>query len=430
MSDPERYLVVISADAMVEADLDHAFTLPHIRRLKENGARIGRMESIYPSVTYPAHVTMSTGCWPEKTGVYSNEHLIPGDLHPAWYWFHDCVKCPDIFDAAKAAGLTTAAVFWPVTGNHPSIDHLIAEYWPQTPEDDKYEALRRAGSSEQVVRDILLPNLRDVTIRKHPETDVFIAKAAADMIRLYKPNLLMIHPADIDAYRHSTGVFSDKVTEAVENTDRWLGMLMDAAEDAGIYDKTDFVLFSDHGQMNISRVMCLNVKLAEAGLIRTNEDGSFADWDAYVKSCGMSCHVYVRDKKDEPRVYDLLSGLLREEVYGISEILTREEALRRFHLDGDFSFVLETDGFTSFGDDWRRPLMRTWDTTDYRHGRATHGYMPAKGPQPVFVCAGPHVRKGGYLENGLLIDCAPTMAAMLGISLPDAQGSVWTELLK
>ena len=74
--------------------------------------------------------------------------------------------------------------------------------------------------------------------------------------------------------------------------------------------------------------------------------------------------------------------------------------------------------------------MRTWDTMDYRHGRATHGYMPAKGPQPVFICAGPHVRKGGYRENGLLIDCAPTMAAMLGISLPDAQGSVWTELLK
>ena len=66
MADQNRYLVVLSADAMVDADLEYAFTLPHIKELKEKGSFVHHVESIYPSVTYPAHVTMSTGCWPEK----------------------------------------------------------------------------------------------------------------------------------------------------------------------------------------------------------------------------------------------------------------------------------------------------------------------------------------------------------------------------
>jgi len=144
----------------------------------------------------------------------------------------------------------------------------------------------------------------------------------------------------------------------------------------------------------------------------------------------MSAHVYVKDKVDEPAVKALLDELLAEEVYGIAAVLTKEEAKAQFHLDGDFSFVVETDGFTSFGDDWKRPLMRPFDRTDYRHGRATHGYMPAKGPQPIFIAAGPHVKQGVVIEKGLLVQDAPTMAKLLGIDLPQAQGEPWSEMLK
>ena len=41
-----------------------------------------------------------------------------------------------------------------------------------------------------------------------------------------------------------------------------------------------------------------------------------------------------------------------EGIYGISEVLTTEEAEARDHLGGDFSFVIESDGYTSFSEDW------------------------------------------------------------------------------
>lgn len=44
-----------------------------------------------------------------------------------------------------------------------------------------------------------------------------------------------------------------------------------------------------------------------------------------------------------------------EGIYGISEVLTAEQAKKYYHLSGEFSFVIESDGYTSFHDDWRRP---------------------------------------------------------------------------
>jgi len=430
MADQNRYLVVLSADAMVDADLEYAFTLPHIRELMEKGSYVRHVESIYPSVTYPAHVTMSTGCWPEKTGIWANEELQSGIVHPKWHWFHDIVKCEDMFDAAKRCGLSTAAVFWPVTGNHKNIDYLVDEYWPQGDWDTKEACFKRSGTSDKVYDECVRPFIGDVTIRTHPFTDKMVVQVGAEMIRRYQPNVLLMHPADIDGARHAMGLFGEHVDQAVRDTDMYLGMLMDAAKEAGIYEQTDFILMSDHGQMNIERVMCLNVKLAEAGLISVGEDGSFADWKAYVKSVGMSAHVYVKDKADEPAVRALLEELLAEEVYGFNALLTKEEAKAQYHLDGDFSFVIETDGFTSFGDDWKRPLVRPFDRTDYRHGKATHGYMPQKGPQAIFLAMGPHVKQGVVIENGLLVQGAPTMAAILGIDLPEAQGEPWREMVK
>ncbi len=430
MADTQRHLVVISADAMVDADLEYAKTLPHISKLLANGSLVRHVESIYPSVTYPAHVTMASGCWPEKTGVWANEELRPGNLHPDWNWFHHVVRCEDIFDAAKRAGLSTAAVFWPVTGNHKSIDYLVDEYWPQGPDDTKEACFKRSGTSDEVYEKCVRPYVEDVTIRLHPESDEFVGKVAAAILREYKPNLLLLHPADIDSARHGKGLFGAHVDQAVRDTDMYLGWLMDAAQEAGILENTDFVLMSDHGQMEIVRVMNLNVKLAENGLIDVDENGNFVGWRAYVKSVGMSAHVYVQNPADEPAVRRLLDEMLSEETYGFSEILTREEVKERFHLDGDFAFVLETDGFTTFGDDWRRPLVRPYDRTDYRHGKATHGYMPHKGPQAIFVAAGPHIKQGVEIESGKLVQGAPTMAKILGIDLTEAQGTPWDEIVQ
>lgn len=426
-------LIIISVDALVYEDLAVLAKKPTFKKILDDGSRVNTLRTIYPSVTYPVHESIITGMYPDKHGIINNEEFHVGKLKNDWNWFHEGINVPDLFDFAKAAGKTTAAVFWPVTGNHQSIDYLIDEYWPQSIDDDPKNVFLRSGSSEEIYEKIIKKYVNGITIPKHPEVDRFIINCACDVIREYKPDVLAIHPANIDAYRHASGVFSDMVTEGLNEVEIWVNRIIEATKNSGTFENTNFVILSDHGQLNITRVINPNVLLKEAGFIQTDEKGNIVDWQAYCHSAALSTQVYLKEpynKEIQDSVYNLLCKFRDEQVYGISEVFTAEEIEEKEHLKGGFSFVLETDGYTSFGNDWNRPLVSSFDSTDYKFGHATHGHLPDKGPQPVFLAYGPDVKKGVVLERKNIIDVGPTMAEMLGFSLSHADGIPIKEILK
>ncbi|NLW74342.1 MAG: alkaline phosphatase family protein [Clostridiales bacterium] len=427
-------IVVLSVDALVYEDLEYLSDKPNFSLLREGGSIVKRVRTIYPTVTYPCHVSMSTGAYPNKHGVTNNFLFLPGQLkNLPWNWFADVIKTPDIFTAAKSAGLTTAAVFWPVTGNHKDIDYLVAEYWPQTPTDTHEECFKRAGTTHEVWEKCIKPFSSGVVIRKHPVTDWFVMQSACSMIRNFKPDLLLIHTGNIDAYRHSNGVFAERVTMGLDEVETHIGILLQAARDAGVFEETNFFLVSDHGQLDVVRSIKPNVVFADHGLIEVNEDGTLRDWKAYVQSAGLSAQVHLKDPDDRElwqKTYDLLKYMRDEGIYGISEVYTAEEINEREHLFGDFSFVLETDGYTTFSEDWVRPMIKNLDVSDYRFGHATHGHNPDKGAQPVFVAYGPDIKKGVEIERRPIVDEAPTYAKILGVDMPWADGVPIDEILK
>ncbi len=427
-------IVVFSCDAMVWEDIEYLLKKPRFKELYEKGSVVRRMRTIYPSVTYPCHTSMLTGCYPDKHGVCNNNEFHPGKLkNVPWNWFAHSIQCPDIFTAAKKAGLTTAAVFWPVTGNHPCIDYNIPEYWPQGEGDTKKACFLRAGTSEELWQEVVEKHVRDVTIRTHPDTDQFLIHCCCDILKKYKPHLLMLHTGDVDSYRHKNGTFNERVNKGIEDTERWLYDLMEATKEAGTFEETNFFLISDHGQMDIVRNIKPNVMFADHGLITVNEDGSLKDFDAYCWSTGMSAQIRLKNPDDKAvweKTYKLLSYMCVEGIYGISRVLTAEEAKAQERLAGDFSFVIETDGYSSFSEDWRRPMVAPMDTEDYRYGRATHGYHPDKGPQPIFFGIGPRIRSGIEIERRNTVDEAPTYAKILGIDMPDTDGTPILEMLR
>ena len=423
----QRRAVVFSCDAMVYEDIEYLLgKSKRFADLVSGGAMVKRTRTIYPTVTYPAHTAMSTGCYPDKNGVYNNSEFHPGMLkNVPWNWFAKAIKCPDIFTAAKKAGLTTACVFWPVTAGHEYIDYNFPEYWPQTPEETNKEAFLRAGTTEKLWDECIEPHIGDVKIRSHPGTDDFLVEVACDMIKRYRPHLLMLHTGDLDSFRHRSGLFNDLIRRGCDDAERWLFDLMEAAKEAGVYEDTDFFLTSDHGQLEIVRSVKPNVILADNGLIDVGPDGTLADWKAYCLSAGMSAQIILKDPSDREvydRTYAVLKHMRDEGIYGIGEVYTAEEAEKLEHLAGRFSFVLETDGYSSFAEGWTRPIVRPLDLSDYRFGRATHGYYPDKGPQPVFIGYGPDIKPGVVLERRPTVDEAPTYARVLGVGMPWADG--------
>lgn len=432
--DKNRHVIVVSVDAMVFEDVEQLSSLYNLAPIWDQTARVDRVKSIYPSLTYPCHTTMMTGVYPDRHGIVNNAQPILGVKSAPWQFWRSAVKSKSLFDYAKEKGLTTAAVFWPVTGNDKNIDYLIDEYWPQH-DEDTLTCFRESGSSEEVIEKIVKPNRKLIENRHtiHPWCDLFIVNCAIDMILNFKPNLLMIHPANVDAYRHSTGLFTKTVEGALHETNLWLGQLMKACADAGILDNTDFFIVSDHGQLNIRRAVALNALLAEHGLVDVDEEGNIRDYIAIAQSAALSAQVYLKNPADREawhRTYEALKTIRDTETCGISEVFTEQEAREQHRLGGDFAFVVETDGYTTFSNDWLRPLIRPLNNADYRFGRATHGHLPHKGPQPTLFAWGPSLKPGAVLSDANLVDEAPTIAHALGFAMENTDGRCLTELFR
>jgi predicted AlkP superfamily pyrophosphatase or phosphodiesterase len=252
------------------------------------------------------------------------------------------------------------------------------------------------------------------------------------LIRNVQPDVMLVHNCIIDSARHTYGVFSEGVTQALDTADEQLGDVIRAMEDAGVYEQTNFVILSDHGQLDFEKRTRINVLLAQGDFLEVAPDGSVYDWQAFGQSTAMSAAIYLRDPGNKAlydKVYTYLQKLVDEKKWGFTKVYTTEEAKEKYGLYGPFSFMLATDGKTSIVEAWTEEAMIVYGADEQRAVRATHGYEPELGPQPIFLAHGPAFRNGAVVEHAELRDIAPTLAASFGQTLPQAEGKVLKELL-
>ncbi len=431
----KKKLFVLSMDAMVREDVAYMLNKPNFRKIMEKRAEVDKVLTVYPASTYPAHTTLMTGCYPGKHGVYSNFPLrtVPdGIAH--WPTGNNWVFAEDLFAAAKRAGCTTAAVFWPITANNPNIDHVINEYFFFYPNegDRAQETFAQQGSDEaalQAVRENMELFPRPVAGREPIANlfDGFIMGCTCSLIRNVQPDVLLVHNCRLDTQRHKCGVFGNLLPDALDQMDVWLGDVIAAMEDAGVYEDTNFVILSDHGHMDCTKAVKINALLVREGLLEVAPDGSLYNWQAYAQSNGLSTTVHLIDntnKKLYDRVYACLQKLQAEGKYGIERIWTKEELAKRYGQDGPYSFMLEAEASYMFSNAFTGDIITTMAPA------GKHGHMPEKGPQPVFMAHGPDFKNGAFLETARLVDIAPTLAATFGQTLPEADGRALTQLLK
>lgn len=433
----ERHLIVVSVDALVFEDLEYARMLPNFKRFIEGGSLIERVRTIYPTLTHSIHATIITGAPAGVTGIINNEEFRPGERVKVWYNSLGQIRCDTLLHAAKRAGLTTAVSTWPVTsGEGDVIDYLVPgvlNYLLDGREDAAVDVYRECGMTENV-RDIVAEGLRRNGIYdRHPEIDRFQVYCATEIIKRYKPNLMLVHPGHVDAMRHRYGLFSDKVQEAIRLTNSWLGEIYGAVVEAGILDTTDFIILSDHGHLGITRAVVLNSLLREQGYIRVTDDGELIDYDIFVHPAGLSAQVYLRDDADEElyeKAYKLFTDMCEVGIYGIGQVFKKEEVKEKYGLDGEFSFVLEGDGYSKFSERLVGPIAEALPTADVMYGHSAHGHLPERGPQPPFIAYGPDFKAGVVIPEGNILNHAPTMAKVLGITLRDSVGVAVDEILK
>lgn len=418
-----RRTLVISIDAMTGEDLLAAREYPNFAALYSDCALALNVESVFPSLTYPCHAAMATGCAPMHTGVLNNEIFLPDSFRRPWVFYTDQIARPTIFSAAKRAGVSTGCVMWPCMGRGP-IDTLVPEIWGETPDAPFLEPFCQAGT-EAFIREIW-PQVGDIPQGfRQPMFDEFVCRIAEEMILRRAPELMYVHMCQVDNAKHYAGLNAPEVARALKNTDGLLGRLLAALEAAGVRQEANIVLCSDHGQMPVERVSYPNRLLAARGLLAVGAGESIRAWRAQVQSACLSALLYARDDAAEEAVELLWAH--RDEL-GVEAILTRDQCRKRFQLDGNFEAALLGKAGTYFHNDAKDGPLCATGALPYR---ANHGHDPRLGEKPFFLISGPRAAAHARLEHGFrLIDEAPTIAAMMNLQMPEADGTPRCELLR
>lgn len=405
---------------------DPALPVPTLRKLAAEGAEAQSMQVVNPSITWICHTTLVTGVGPIQHGVLFNGLLVrqgndrPPIIEP-WHDKSELVHVPTIYDVAHQAGLKTGQVDWVAILNSGTIDYEFLEIPKPT------GAIER----ELIAKGVLTENdVRNFIKGKSPAwRDMMWNQAAIHILTEHRPNLMLMHYLNTDALNHADGPGSMASYAAYALVDYQIRDLLAAIEAAGMKDKTTVIITTDHGFKRVKTGIWPNVALRKAELIEA-EGPTVKKCDAYVVPEGGLAFVYVTDPTKRaallPKLKEICSGL-----EGVDKVIAGTDA---HSIDiptptenqgtGDliltakagYAFQAKVDGDATNGDP--------------KGYYGTHGYL-ASDPEldGVFIAAGYGIKPGTKLGQIHNRDVAPTIAELLGVTLPHVEGHVLKEIL-
>ena len=423
----ERHVVVISIDGFAAYLVDDPkVPLPTIRRLAREGCIMeGGMTVSDPSVTWPNHTTLVTGMKPGRHGVLANGVLVRGGIGmPVKIDSHrdqaDLVKVPTVVDMAHAAGFRTAEVNWPCTRNSQSFD----DQFPDVPNALDYTTprLRRELIEKGLLRDETQASFRKVSV---VGLDYVWTEAACHLIRKRKPHLMLVHLLNNDATHHRRGAQSQAGYTANAYADMCVSRIIDAIDDAGMRKDTTIILVADHGFTLTPRAIRPNVLLRKAGLL-TVKDGRLIQAQVHVIPEGGMGLVYCTNPANAPQAAADFRKRFRGQD-GVADVLLPD----RFHEVGfphpreyqqvPDAILVAKDGYAVSGAVTGETLVATYEQA--RTSLGSHGFL-AKLPKMNAMCilSGAGVRPGVKLPEADNTAIAPTIAKLLGLEYPGADG--------
>lgn len=415
-------LVMISIDGLRPRDvLDadrYGLQIPNLRRLVDEGAR-ATVTSVEPSVTYPSHTTLVTGVSPARHGIVQNKPFDPlGRNADGWFWYAEDIHAPTLWDVAAQAGYTTGAVDWPVTVGA-NIDYEVAQYWrAHEPGLADGAQLTRALSTKGLLAEA------ERAAGPYPrgyacaiEDDERRAAFSVYVLEKKRPRLHLAYFASLDEAQHRSGPGSPAAFRTLERIDALVGRLREAAIRSS--GSPVIAVVSDHGFTRTERELDLNQALSDVGLLQLDAEGRVHGWRAVAWGQGGSAAIVLRDTHDAParrKVREMLERLAGPPRSPIDRV--RESAPEDTPGGGP------GEAFTVF-------LSLDCRLVDARGGfvvRAAalagdHGHDP-RHPEmdATFLVAGPRVPAARDLGRIDMRDVAPTVAALAGLRLPEAEG--------
>ena len=219
-------VILISMDGF-RWDYFNKTNTPNFDELIDGGSKAEALIPSFPSKTFPNHITIVTGRYPENHGIIANrmydpvfdEYYYIGQgsapvLDGKWY------NAEPIWVTAEKQNQTAMTMFWPISeaeimGVRPS------EYFV-------YDgSVSRNDRVDQILKWLDYPSSK-------------------------RPQFLTTYFSHLDDIGHRYGPDSDEVKSAIREMDRTMGRLMDGLKSREIFQKVNIILVSDHGMATTS----------------------------------------------------------------------------------------------------------------------------------------------------------------------------------
>ena len=417
-------LIIVSLDALGYCDEEIYSKLPFLSNMIEKGTWIRKVESVYPTLTYPIHSTIVTGRYPIEHGVDNNLLVQPEKKAMDWYWDHDYISGDTIFRNAHKKGYTISAFSWPVSGDL-DIEYNVPEVWTYE-EKDFSEHVKEKGSSEFVEE--LYSNFGKFNRDDSQKIkDEWMANAFAYTFEKHQPDITFLHLIDVDHQKHVYGSTHFAITDAIKELDDRLKRMFEKISKVKNLDEINIMLLSDHSQIDTAYPIRLNKVLADMDLVNVNEDGTVKeDWQAYFLTCGGSTALYT--KEDNPKLVEEIKEKIESlNIEGIDQIFTTEEISDLKSSDRAKLWIEAKEGYVFDAD--ARDFIESRDKEPGPRGN--HGFLPSKEKNlAIAIFKGPAFKESKIIENEKIVDIAPTINKIYDLEIKNMSGSVINECLR
>jgi predicted AlkP superfamily pyrophosphatase or phosphodiesterase len=355
------YVVLVSIDGF-RYDFADRYQTKNILAVRDAGAAAEMIPS-FPSLTFPNHIAIATGLYPEHHGIVGNQFYDPAreaqyDLHQTstdGSWIDS--RATPIWVLAEQQHVIAACMFWPMCDGE--VRGVRPTYWKLF--DGGFQDEKRV---QQVIDWLKLPAEK-------------------------RPHFVTLYFSDVDHAGHTFGPEAPETAEAAKLVDSMIGKLRAGLDALNL--PLNLILVSDHGMLDVDGQVSLGD--LDRSKVRVVIDGPMA-------------LIYCRDAETIEKTYEKLKKNPGLEVY------KRGETPAGWHYNenarsGDLMAIAKG-----------RAILASVEPRRGNPPRGMHGYDPRefKTMDAIFYAVGPNVKPGRIpaFEN---VNVYPFVAKILGLQV-------------
>jgi len=356
------YVVLVSLDGF-RYDYAARYNATNLLAIGKAGVAAEGLIPVFPTLTFPNHISIVTGLYPEHHGIVENGFYDPirkefygmgaGAQDGSWY------RAKPLWVLAEEQNVKSATMFWP--SSDAEIFTIRPSYW---------KAYDMSFPNEQRIAQVL-------NWLKLPEAQ--------------RPHLVTLYMSDVDAAGHKFGPESAETAAAVQRIDKLVGELWRNLQALNL--PINLIVVSDHGMQKVEGFVDI---------------GPFADFKKVkVDDAGVFTLVYAPDSEAAEQMYFALKAKSPK-----FDVYRRKETPPQWHFSEDLrigDLIVIAKGPNMIGTEPPSggvpPLL------------GEHGFDPAEFPtmKGIFYAVGSNIKPGVRVSPFENVNIFPLITKILGL---------------